>query len=71
MYDMGLLDNVLRRLAAAEADPVATRLRERVPDITSEIELRLVWRAWRQATLAAVLRRRADVPPTRRDDDTG
>jgi hypothetical protein len=46
------------RLAAAESDPVATMLRRRVPDITSEVELLQLWRTWRHATLAALLRGR-------------
>ena len=58
------------RLAAAEADPVATMLRARVPHIASETELRQIWRAWRHATLAAMLRGRTDAPAPGQADET-
>lgn len=60
------------RLAAAESDPVATMLRRRVPDITSEVELLQLWRAWRHATLAALLRGRGAAPAAAGEgDETG
>lgn len=54
----GVRERVGSRLSAAEADPAAATLRHRVPDATSEAELRRLWEAWRSATFVALLRGR-------------